>query len=488
MPNYVSLTESQRRSIALFIIESQQQAQSNQQQQQQQQQGQAQGQGQGLFQGGLGAQGQTLSDNNNSITNTEDDSKSTTNTNNLIPCKEIVQFCQARFGLTISLSTASRLRSSASKRLATELVNPSAKRNRQVRYPEFEKALVLELKALEQEQLQIQQEQERINSETNRPTIVNPDDIPPVMMLSSEAAITQVAKGIAEKMGVKLGLTSGWYHGFRKRHGIKYRSLRSRSSTNLVFSGSSGSGGPSSSTAPDANATADGGNGSDDVDMDEDMEDTQIEMTDPIPVDDDLAPDNGTGKDTTPPPSAHGLGQDGSSSRSKDMPTASTPTPRRPEVKRVTAAAANDALDVISEYLLQNGDVGATKLPLVKELRNYLLIQTELENRAAAAAAAANGGSSGMPASLPLAPPLFVAPIAVSAIQQRNNILLSIPASPSQTAADAGAVSLDAANQLGHLHLTSTQEGADSFEKELQAIKEGNASSLLGLGVGGTED
>lgn len=437
MPNYVSLTESQRRSIALFIIESQQQAQSNQQQQQQQQgqaqvQGQGQSQGQGLLQGELGAQGQTLSDNNNiSINNTEDDSKSSTNANNLIPCKEIVQFCQARFGLTISLSTASRLRSSASKRLATELVNPSAKRNRQVRYPEFEKALVLELKALEQEQLQIQQEQERINRETNRPTNINPDDIPPVMMLSSEAAITQVAKGIAEKMGVKLGLTSGWYHGFRKRHGIKYRSLRSRSSTNLVFAGGSGSGGPSSSTAPDANAAADGGDGSDDVDMDEDMED-------PIPMDDDLTLDNGAGKDTTPPPSSLGLGQDGSSARPKDIPTASTPTPRRPEVKRVTAAAANDALDVISEYLLQNGDVGATKLPLVKELRNYLLIQTELENRAAAAtAAAANGGSSGMPAPLPPAPPLFVAPIAVSAIQQRNNILLSIPASPSQTAADA---------------------------------------------------
>jgi len=47
-------------------------------------------------------------------------------------------------------------------------------------------------------------------------------------------------------------------------------------------------------------------------------------------------------------------------------------------------------------------------------------------------------------------------------------------------------VSLDAANQLGHLHLTSTQEG-DPFETELQAIKDGN-TSLLGLGVGGSED
>ncbi|KAG0010518.1 hypothetical protein BGZ82_003413, partial [Podila clonocystis] len=398
MPNYVSLTESQRRSIALFIIESQQQAQSLQQQQQQQQvQAQGQGQSQGFLQGGQGVQGQTLSDDSNSsINNTEDDSKSSTNANNLIPCKEIVQFCQARFGLTISLSTASRLRSSASKRLATELLNPSAKRNRQVRYPEFEKALVLELKALEQEQLQIQQEQERINRETNRPTTINPDDIPPVMMLSSEAAITQVAKGIAEKMGVKLGLTSGWYHGFRKRHGIKYRSLRSRSSTNLIFAGSSGSGGSSSSTAPDANAAADGGDGSDDVDMDEDMEDVQVEIAYPISVDDDLTLDNGEGKDTTPPPSAQGLSQDGLNARSRDIPTVSIPTPRRPVMKRVTAAAANDALDVISEYLLQNGDVGATKLPLVKELRNYLLIQTELENRAAATAAAAatNGGSS----------------------------------------------------------------------------------------------
>lgn len=429
MPNYVSLTESQRRSIALFVIESQQQAQSLQQQQQQSQ-GQTEGQG---------GQAQTLSDstgnNINSLNNnTEDDSKSSANSNNLIPCKEIVQFCQARFGLTISLSTASRLRSSASKRLATELVNPSAKRNRQVRYPEFEKALVLELKALEQEQLQIQQEQERINRETNRPITINPDDIPPVMMLSSEAAITQVAKGIAEKMGVKLGLTSGWYHGFRKRHGIKYRSLRSRSSTNLVFAGGSGSDGPSTST--DANTTADGGDGSDDVDMDEDMEDVQVEMTDSIPMDDDLTLDCGAGKDTTPPPSSLGLGQDRSSARSREIPMASTSTSRRPEVKRVTAAAANDALDVISEYLLQNGDVGATKLPLVKELRNYLLIQTELENNAAAAAASVNGSSSVAP---PPPPPLFVAPIAVSAIQQRNNILLSIPASPSQTAVDAGA-------------------------------------------------
>ncbi|KAG0018979.1 hypothetical protein BGZ81_009972 [Podila clonocystis] len=485
MPNYVSLTESQRRSIALFIIESQQQAQSLQQQQQQQLQAQVQGQGQGLLQGGRGVQGQTLSDNNNSSSNNnEDDSKSSTNANNLIPCKEIVQFCQARFGLTISLSTASRLRSSASKRLATELLNPSAKRNRQVRYPEFEKALVLELKALEQEQLQIQQEQERINRETNRPTTINPDDIPPVMMLSSEAAITQVAKGIAEKMGVKLGLTSGWYHGFRKRHGIKYRSLRSRSSTNLVFAGSSGSGGSSSSTTLDTNAAADGGDGSDDVDMDEVMEDAQAEIADPISIDDDLTLDNGEGKDTTPPPLARGLSQDGLNARSRDIPTVSLPRPLRPVMKRVTAAAANDALDVISEYLLQNGDVGATKLPLVKELRKYLLIQTELENRAAAAA---NGGSSSMSAPLPPAPPLFVAPIAESAIQQRNNILLSIPASPSQTAADAGAVSLEAANQLGHLHLTSTQEGADSFETELQAIKDGNASTLLGLGVGGSK-
>ncbi|KAF9203384.1 hypothetical protein BGZ59_001670 [Podila verticillata] len=474
MPNYVSLTESQRRSIALFVIESQQQAQSLQQQQQQSQ-GQVQGQG---------GQAQTLSDstsnNINSLSNnTEDDSKLSTNSNNLIPCKEIVQFCQARFGLTISLSTASRLRSSASKRLATELVNPSAKRNRQVRYPEFEKALVLELKALEQEQLQIQQEQERINRETNRPITINPDDIPPVMMLSSEAAITQVAKGIAEKMGVKLGLTSGWYHGFRKRHGIKYRSLRSRSSTNLVFAGGSGSGGPSTSTAPDAGTAADGGDGSEDVDMDEDMEDVQVEMTDSMPVDDDLTLDSGADKDTTPPPSSQGIGQDGSSARSRDM--ASTPTPRRPDVKRVTAAAANDALDVISEYLLQNGDVGATKLPLVKELRNYLLIQTELENQAAAAAAPApaNGSSS----IAPPPPPLFVAPIAVSAMQQRNNILLSIPASPSQTEVDAGA---DAVNRLGHLHLTSTQDG-DPFETELQAIKDGN-TSLLGLGVSDSED
>ncbi|KAG0251991.1 hypothetical protein BGZ95_006737, partial [Linnemannia exigua] len=40
----------------------------------------------------------------------------------------------------------------------------------------------------------------------------------------------------------------------------------------------------------------------------------------------------------------------------------------RPKAKKLSAAMANDALDVISEYLLQNGQIGATKLPLVKHL------------------------------------------------------------------------------------------------------------------------
>ncbi|KAG0258206.1 hypothetical protein BG011_003439 [Mortierella polycephala] len=67
---------------------------------------------------------------------------------------------------------------------------------------------------------------------------------------------------------------------------------------------------------------------------------------------------------------------------------------RRPEVKRVNAAAANDALDIISEYLLQNGQIGATKLPLVKELRSFFLMQSEVENKSAASAAANNMNSN----------------------------------------------------------------------------------------------
>ncbi|KAG0349104.1 hypothetical protein BG004_001929 [Podila humilis] len=489
MPNYVSLTESQRRSIALFVIESQQQAQS-------QQQGQAlPGQGQG--QGSQGMQTQTLSadtTSSNAATSTEDESKSNTNANNLIPCKEIVQFCQARFGLTISLSTASRLRSSASKRLATELVNPSAKRNRQVKYPEFEKALVLELKSLEQEQLQIQQEQERINRETNKPVVINPDDIPPVMMLSSEAAITQVAKGIAEKMGVKLGLTSGWYHGFRKRHGIKFKSLKSRSINNLVFA-SSAAGAGSSSSAPDASSAAEGGDGSDDVDMgpdDEDMEDAQVQI-DIIPnVEDDLPSE--TGKDSSSPLAPDRSQNDQASDASAGLP--GTPIIRHSEVHRVTTEAANDALDVISEYLLQNGEVGATKLPLIKELRRFFLSQAEIENRAAAAAVVAlttasgsssnsnaggGGGSatngSSLSKSSPAAP-FLDAPIAVSAVPN-SNILMAIPTSPSTAAADSGSVSQDTANQLGHLHLSATQGGTDFSEVD---PKNNKGSALFGLG------
>ncbi|KAF9945612.1 hypothetical protein BGZ70_003719 [Mortierella alpina] len=53
---------------------------------------------------------------------------------------------------------------------------------------------------------------------------------------------------------------------------------------------------------------------------------------------------------------------------------------RPPEVKNVSAATANDALDVISEYLLHIGRIGVAKLPLIKELREFLLVQTQIEN------------------------------------------------------------------------------------------------------------
>ncbi|KAG0256259.1 hypothetical protein BGZ95_005545, partial [Linnemannia exigua] len=85
MPNYVSLTESQRRKIAVFITESQPPA----------------------------LQNPLANGEESTISSGGSPSASTTNlvpsnTNN-ISCKEIVQFCKTRFGLTISLSTASRL-------------------------------------------------------------------------------------------------------------------------------------------------------------------------------------------------------------------------------------------------------------------------------------------------------------------------------------------------------------------------------------------
>ncbi|KAG0200418.1 hypothetical protein BGX28_006519 [Mortierella sp. GBA30] len=398
MPNYVSLTESQRRKIAVFITESQQQAQLQQQQQ-------LQSRNEGEDAGSPGG-----SNSNAPISG-----------NNSISCKEIVQFCKTRFGLTISLSTASRLRSSATERLSTELLNPSAKRHRSVKFPEFEKALVQELKALEQEQIQIQQEQERLNANgggTN--PLGDPAQLPPVMTLTSEAAITQVAKGIAERMGIsenELGLTSGWYHGFKRRHGIKHRQFKSRSGGNGNGSAStSGLGGPSlgSIGAAGAGVMSSGlletGDGSEGGEGDEEMEDAQdsgenrgkagsdngtslalkplqaggafegTEPGDPGPGSFmDLRLISGERSSTSAGPSSAGTLSFSNMIFTPKEPSSSGLS-SRPEVKKVTAATANDALDIISEYLLQNGQIGATKLPLVKELRKFLLAQTEIEN------------------------------------------------------------------------------------------------------------
>ncbi|KAF9976249.1 hypothetical protein BGZ65_007911, partial [Modicella reniformis] len=363
MPNYVSLTESQRRKIAVFITESQQQAQQQQQAQLQQQQQQQQ-------QAGNNGDDSVIA--SSSLSNNQVAPITGVNS---ISCKEIVQFCKTRFGLTISLSTASRLRSTAAERLATELLNPSAKRHRSVKFPEFEKALVQELRALEQEQMQL--EQERQNAETALlPSFGDPIPLPPVMMLTSEAAITQVAKGIAERMGIpvtELGLTSGWYHGFKRRHGIKHRQFKARSGTGSPAPG--GLSGPILSSigmpgAVDGSAgLMETGDGSDEADGDEEMED--------------VGPDSAEVGESKV--SVNGSTADSVSSSSTSLLNIANMTPvtslsRRPEVKKVTAAAANDALDIISEYLLQNGQIGATKLPLVKELRKFLLAQTEIEN------------------------------------------------------------------------------------------------------------
>ncbi|KAG0084699.1 hypothetical protein BGZ93_010810 [Podila epicladia] len=389
MPNYVSLTESQRRKIAVFITESQQLAQQTQLQQQLQQQQQQQQQQ---------LQYQQAADGDDSIISSTPFPSSPVNLvptpivgNNAISCKEIVQFCQTRFGLTISLSTASRLRSSATERLSTDLLNPSAKRHRSVKFPEFEKALVQELRALEQEQLQIQQEQERLNREGPSTALPGGTDattqIPSVMMLTSEAAITQVAKGIAERMGItesELGLTSGWYHGFRKRHGIKHRQLKQRSAASNTNTNTSTNSGMSSSpsmvdstSSPGVSTSnAEGGdNGSEAGDGDEEMEDAQDAEGN--------KPADGTAGEVDSNPGTP-------LSFLKDQliianpASASSPllNPRKPEVKKVTASSSNDALDVISEYLLQNGEIGATKLPLVKELRSFLMSQTNIENGA----------------------------------------------------------------------------------------------------------
>lgn len=409
MPNYVSLTESQRRKIAVFITESQQQAQQQAQQQQ-----------------------QTGGDDSGSSSNINASGTNIT-TNNSISCKEIVQFCKTRFGLTISLSTASRLRSTATERLSTELLNPSAKRHRSVKFPEFEKALVQELKALELEQLQIQQEQQLMASAEAAGVLPGYDttQLPPVMTLTSEAAITQVAKGIAERMGISdadLGLTSGWYHGFKRRHGIKHRQFKARSGNSGNNSNNNNSPSASGLGASNVNSitgqNASGGSnsmmdmrdGSEEADGDEEMEDAAQETLEdnngrrsagngvaiPTSFDADAVAgmDSGSGSfmDMRSLVSTEGSAGDASASSMNSLaylkdqlqmanmaltprePSTGSPSLRRPEVKKVLAATANDALDVISEYLLQNGQIGATKLPLVKELRKFLLAQTEIEN------------------------------------------------------------------------------------------------------------
>jgi hypothetical protein len=386
MPNYVSLTESQRRKIAVFITESQPPALQN-----------------------------PLNGDESALSSSLGGSPSASTTNlvapnsNNISCKEIVQFCKTRFGLTISLSTASRLRSSATERLSTELLNPSAKRHRSVKFPEFEKALIQELRALEMEQQQIQQEQERQMTATGG-TIVPLDtsQLPPVMTLTSEASITQVAKGIAERMGIpetELGLTSGWYHGFKRRHGIKHRQFKPKGG-NTALAGSDGptlgSIGLSSGAGNNASGnTMDAGDGSDGIEGDEEMEDVGQDSSNgpggeddrlssamrPLHTTDDTSSyDGGPETGIDPGPGSPSNSNAGSSSSQRYNITFTPKEPqssnlsRRPEVKKVDASRANDALDVISEYLLQNGQIGAAKLPLVKELRKFFLAQMALEN------------------------------------------------------------------------------------------------------------
>lgn len=393
MPNYVSLTESQRRKIAVFITESQPPALQNPL-------APANGDKSAISSSSLG--GSPSASTTNLVAS---------NTNN-ISCKEIVQFCKTRFGLTISLSTASRLRSSATERLSTELLNPSAKRHRSVKFPEFEKALIQELRALELEQQQIQQEQERQMAATGGTMVpLDPSQLPPVMTLTSEASITQVAKGIAERMGIpetELGLTSGWYHGFKRRHGIKHRQFKPKGG-NAASTGSDGptlgsiglSGGAGNNAS---GSMLDQGDGSDGVDGDEEMEDVGQDGSNGPGGDDDRLssamrplrttddnPSYDGGPEIDPGPSSpsemsQGGNNAGSNSSQRYNMTFTPKEPQssnlshRPEVKKVDASKANDALDVISEYLLQNGQIGAAKLPLVKELRKFFLAQMALEN------------------------------------------------------------------------------------------------------------
>ncbi|CAO3568336.1 unnamed protein product [Mortierella alpina] len=461
MPNYVSLTESQRRKISVFITESQQQAQ--------------------------------LTKNDGEDTGSPGGSSSTPITGtNSISCKEIVQFCKTQFGLTISLSTASRLRSSATERLSTELLNPSAKRHRSVKFPEFEKALVQELKALEQEQIQIQQEQERLNANGAAIPLGDPAQLPPVMTLTSEAAITQVAKGIAERMGIsesELGLTSGWCHGFKRRHGIKHRQFKSRSNG----SGASSAGGLGASSLGSIGGSAGGsglletGDGSDGGNGDEEMEDVgQDSDKGKLGADESTANAVKTlrpGSAFNGPESADAgpssfmdmrslLTTDGSSgdlgSGSGTLAFANmTFTPkepsssslsRRPEVKKVTAATANDALDVISEYLIQNGQIGATKLPLVKELRKFLLAQTEIEN----GTSTENGLLLGV--GMPSLAPALTNPDNTVYV---NNAAPALPAAPELSAANT--LSLSGSSSMGGTGMASILQTGPQSALDLPA-------------------
>lgn len=238
---------------------------------------------------------------------------------------------------------------------------------------------------------------------------LDPSQLPPVMTLTSEASITQVAKGIAERMGIpetELGLTSGWYHGFKRRHGIKHRQFKPKGG-NAASAGSDGptlgsigqSGGNNAS-----GSTLDQGDGSDGVEGDEEMEDVRQDGSNGPGGDDDRLssamrplrttddnPSYDGGPEIDPDPSSpsemsQGGNNAGSSSSQRYNMTFTPKEPQtsnlshRPEVKKVDASKANDALDVISEYLLQNGQIGAAKLPLVKELRKFFLAQMALEN------------------------------------------------------------------------------------------------------------
>ncbi|KAF9950732.1 hypothetical protein BGZ70_001247 [Mortierella alpina] len=445
MPNYVSLTESQRRKISVFITESQQQAQ--------------------------------LPKNDGEDTGSPGGSSSTPITGtNSISCKEIVQFCKTRFGLTISLSTASRLRSSAIERLSTELLNPSAKRHRSVKFPEFEKALVQELKALEQEQIQIQQEQERLNANGAAIPLGDPAQLPPVMTLTSEAAITQVAKGIAERMGIsesELGLTSGWYHGFKRRHGIKHRQFKSRSNG----SGASSAGGLGASSLGSIGGSGgsgllETGDGSDGGDGDEEMED--------VGQDSDkgkLGADESTANavKSLRPGSAFNRQESADAGPSSFMDMRSllttegssgdvgsgsgtlafanmTFTPKEPSSSSLSRRPE------VKKYLIQNGQIGATKLPLVKELRKFLLAQTEIEN----GTSTDNGLLLGV--GMPSLAPALTNPDNTVYV---NNAAPALPAAPELSAANT--LSLSGSSSMGGSGMASILQTGPQSALDLPA-------------------